>query len=92
MQMTPLLVFQRDMAHQPSKWRPEKKCKLSPTFTTGLASLILSTISMTDMLVSHGQHFDRTVFVLCNYPSLLTNGILRLEQMGDTLLENFPAE
>jgi hypothetical protein len=32
------------------------------------------------------------MFALCNYPSLLTNGILRLEQMEDTPLEDFPAE
>ncbi|KAG1744756.1 hypothetical protein EDB19DRAFT_1826901 [Suillus lakei] len=34
----------------------------------------------------------QTVFTLCNYPSLLTNGILRLEQMEDTPLEEFSAE
>ncbi|KAG1763204.1 hypothetical protein EV702DRAFT_1182809 [Suillus placidus] len=48
--------------------------------------------SMSDPLVSHGRHFGRTVFALCNYPSLLTNGILRLEQMEDTPLEEFSAE
>ncbi|KAG1891589.1 uncharacterized protein F5891DRAFT_1211295 [Suillus fuscotomentosus] len=48
--------------------------------------------SMSDPLISHGRHFGRTVFALCNYPSLLTNGILRLEQMEDTPLEDFPAE
>ncbi|KAG1840660.1 hypothetical protein C8R48DRAFT_781677 [Suillus tomentosus] len=48
--------------------------------------------SSSDPLVSHGRHFSRTVFALCNYPSLLTNGILRLEQMEDVLLEEFPAE
>ncbi|KAG1738456.1 hypothetical protein EDD22DRAFT_982306 [Suillus occidentalis] len=45
-----------------------------------------------DPLISHGQHFGRTVFTLCNYPSLLTNGILRLEQMEDSPLEDFSAE
>ncbi|KAG2142776.1 uncharacterized protein EDB93DRAFT_1088748 [Suillus bovinus] len=45
---------------------------------------------MSDPLVSHGQHFGRTVFALCNYPSLLTNGILRLEQMEDTPLSKKP--
>ncbi|KAG0691546.1 hypothetical protein DFH29DRAFT_1010795 [Suillus ampliporus] len=34
----------------------------------------------------------RTVFALCNYPSLLTNGILRLEQMEEIPLEDFSAE
>ncbi|KAG2136453.1 hypothetical protein DEU56DRAFT_871539 [Suillus clintonianus] len=48
--------------------------------------------SLSDPLVSHGRHFGRTVFALCNYPSLLTNGILRLEQMEDTPLEDFSAE
>ncbi|KAG2739670.1 hypothetical protein P692DRAFT_201873013 [Suillus brevipes Sb2] len=48
--------------------------------------------SSADPLVSHGRHFGRTVFALCNYPSLLTNGVLRLEQMEDTPLENFSAE
>ncbi|KAG1760224.1 hypothetical protein EV702DRAFT_1183519 [Suillus placidus] len=53
---------------------------------------MLPTISSSDPLVSHGRHFGRTVFALCNYPSLLTNGILRLEQMEDTSLEEFSAE
>ncbi|KAG1848781.1 hypothetical protein C8R48DRAFT_778721 [Suillus tomentosus] len=48
--------------------------------------------SSSDPLVSHGRHFGRTVFSLCNYPSLLTNGILRLELLEDTPLEEFSAE
>ncbi|KAG1837725.1 hypothetical protein DFJ58DRAFT_718844 [Suillus subalutaceus] len=49
-------------------------------------------VSSSDLLVSHGRHFCRMVFVLCNYPSLLTNGILRLELLEDTPLEKFSAE
>ncbi|KAG2051253.1 hypothetical protein BDR06DRAFT_983656 [Suillus hirtellus] len=49
-------------------------------------------ISTSDPLISHGRHFGRTVFALCNYPSLLTNGILRLEQMEETPLEDFSAD
>ncbi|KAG1839784.1 hypothetical protein C8R48DRAFT_621474 [Suillus tomentosus] len=49
-------------------------------------------VSTSDLLVSHGRHFGRTVFTLCNYPSLLTNGILRLEQLEDTPLEDLSAE
>ncbi|KAG1724587.1 hypothetical protein EDD22DRAFT_789870 [Suillus occidentalis] len=45
-----------------------------------------------DPLVSHGRHFGRTVFALCNYPSLLVNGILRLEQLEDASIEDFSAE
>ncbi|KAG0707424.1 hypothetical protein DFH29DRAFT_994866 [Suillus ampliporus] len=48
--------------------------------------------STSDPLISHGCHFGRTAFALCNYPSLLTNGILRLEQMEDIPLEDFSAE
>ncbi|KAG1861371.1 hypothetical protein C8R48DRAFT_748358 [Suillus tomentosus] len=48
--------------------------------------------STSDPLISHGRHFGRTVFALCNYPSLLTNGILRLEQMEDTPLEDLSAD
>ncbi|KAG2097265.1 uncharacterized protein F5147DRAFT_747488 [Suillus discolor] len=49
-------------------------------------------VSSSDPLVSHGRHFGRMVFALCNYPSLLTNGILRLEQLEDSPLEDFSAE
>ncbi|KAG2354502.1 hypothetical protein BDR07DRAFT_1454097 [Suillus spraguei] len=52
----------------------------------------LTECSTSNPLISHRHHFGRTVFVLCNYPSLLTNGILRLEQMEDAPLEDFPAE
>ncbi|KAG1865658.1 hypothetical protein C8R48DRAFT_747708 [Suillus tomentosus] len=43
-------------------------------------------------LVLHGRHFGRTVFALCNYPALLTSGILRLEESQDLLIEDFPAD
>ncbi|KAG2108986.1 uncharacterized protein F5147DRAFT_745644 [Suillus discolor] len=54
---------------------------------SGGASLFCSgeqLLSISDSLVY--------VFALCNYPSLLTNGILRLEQMEDTPLEHFSSE
>ncbi|KAG1860337.1 hypothetical protein F4604DRAFT_1882606 [Suillus subluteus] len=60
---------------------PIKKDHLTPSYG-----------SSSDLLVSHGCHFGRTVFTLCNYPSLLTNSILRLEQLEDTLLEDISAE
>ncbi|KAG2122018.1 hypothetical protein BD769DRAFT_1629280 [Suillus cothurnatus] len=43
-------------------------------------------------LVLHGHHFGRTVFALCNYPSLLTAGILRLEELQDSPIEDYPAD
>ncbi|KAG1787079.1 uncharacterized protein HD556DRAFT_1434526 [Suillus plorans] len=43
-------------------------------------------------LVLHGQHFGRTVFALCNYPALLTSGILRLEESQDPLIEDYPMD
>ncbi|KAG1823144.1 hypothetical protein EV424DRAFT_1276328, partial [Suillus variegatus] len=43
-------------------------------------------------LVLHSRHFGRTVFALCNYPALLTAGILQLEELQDSPLEDFPAD
>ncbi|KAG2737560.1 hypothetical protein P692DRAFT_20761451 [Suillus brevipes Sb2] len=43
-------------------------------------------------LVLHGRHFGRTVFALCNYPALLTAGILRLEELQDSSIEDYPAD
>ncbi|KAG2134237.1 hypothetical protein BD769DRAFT_1627191 [Suillus cothurnatus] len=43
-------------------------------------------------LVLHGRHFGRTVFALCNYPALLTSGILRLEELQDIPVEDYPAD
>jgi hypothetical protein len=72
---------------------PHKKHRLSQMLDCNVHRLIsLSHNSLSDPLLSHGHHFGRTVFTLCNYPSLLTNGILRLEQIEDVLLEDFPAE
>ncbi|KAG0702402.1 hypothetical protein DFH29DRAFT_982339 [Suillus ampliporus] len=43
-------------------------------------------------IVLHGRHFGRTVFALCNYPALLTAGILRLEELQDSPIEDYPAD
>ncbi|KAG2357557.1 hypothetical protein BDR07DRAFT_1297440 [Suillus spraguei] len=43
-------------------------------------------------LVVHGRHCGRTVFALCNYPALLTASILQLEELQDSLIEDYPAE
>ncbi|KAG0698732.1 hypothetical protein DFH29DRAFT_983789 [Suillus ampliporus] len=43
-------------------------------------------------LVLHGRHFGQTAFALCNYPSLLTGGILRLEELQDSSIEDYPAD
>ncbi|KAG1813378.1 hypothetical protein EV424DRAFT_1473468 [Suillus variegatus] len=48
-------------------------------------------VSSSNPLVLHGRHFGRTVFAFCNYPSLLTAGILRLEELQDSPIEDFPA-
>ncbi|KAG0703966.1 hypothetical protein DFH29DRAFT_874071 [Suillus ampliporus] len=39
-----------------------------------------------------GPQKKATVFALCNYPSLLTNSVLRLELLEDAPLEEFSAE
>ncbi|KAG2052982.1 hypothetical protein BDR06DRAFT_982939 [Suillus hirtellus] len=43
-------------------------------------------------LVLHGQHFGQTVFALCNYPALLTSGILRLQELQDSPIEDYLAD
>ncbi|KAG1788774.1 uncharacterized protein HD556DRAFT_1433969 [Suillus plorans] len=43
-------------------------------------------------LVLHGWHFGQTVFALCNYPALLTSGILQLKESQDPFIEDYPAE
>ncbi|KAG2048683.1 hypothetical protein BDR06DRAFT_984683 [Suillus hirtellus] len=49
-------------------------------------------VILSNPLVLHGQHFGRTVFALCNYPSLLTAGILRLEELQDFPIEDYPVD
>ncbi|KAG1843452.1 hypothetical protein DFJ58DRAFT_717779 [Suillus subalutaceus] len=56
---------------------------LSKTLLSGTSS---------NPLVLHGRHFGQTVFALCNYPALLTTGILRLEELQDSAIEDYPAE
>ncbi|KAG2086457.1 uncharacterized protein F5147DRAFT_748607 [Suillus discolor] len=45
--------------------------------------------SSSDPLVFHGRHFGRTVFALCNYPSLLTNE-QREHCVFEQLLDSYP--
>ncbi|KAG1839572.1 hypothetical protein DFJ58DRAFT_733296 [Suillus subalutaceus] len=46
--------------------------------------------SSSDPLVSHGRHFGRTVFALCNYPSLLTNAERREHRVFEQLIDSYP--
>ncbi|KAG1868585.1 hypothetical protein F4604DRAFT_1881509 [Suillus subluteus] len=48
--------------------------------------------TLSNPLVLRGRHFGRMVFALCNYPALLTAGILQLEELQDSPIEDFPAE
>ncbi|KAG1899229.1 uncharacterized protein F5891DRAFT_1129161 [Suillus fuscotomentosus] len=49
-------------------------------------------VSSSNPLILHGRHFGRTVFALCNYPALLTAGVLRLEESPDCPIEDYPAD
>ena len=42
----------------------------------------------------HGRHFGRTVYAMCNVRSLITNGVLRLQESdgGDVLEESLTSE
>ncbi|KAG2063101.1 hypothetical protein BDR04DRAFT_1164243 [Suillus decipiens] len=49
-------------------------------------------LSVTDPLVHYGHHFGQTVHALCNFHTLLTNGILWVGELVETPDENFTAE
>ena len=40
----------------------------------------------------HGCHFGRTVYALCNFQALLTNGLLQMGKLADIPEENFTVE
>ncbi|KIM50296.1 hypothetical protein SCLCIDRAFT_72007, partial [Scleroderma citrinum Foug A] len=40
----------------------------------------------------HGHHFGRTVYALCNFQVLLTNGLLQMGELADVPEENFTTE
>ncbi|KAG2336943.1 hypothetical protein BDR05DRAFT_978646 [Suillus weaverae] len=43
-------------------------------------------------LRKHGGLHQIPLFAMCNYPALLTGGILRLEELQDSPIEDYPAE
>ena len=47
-----------------------------------------------DPLVHHGRHFGRTVYAMCNVRLLITNGLLRLEELdgGEIMEESLTSE
>ncbi|KAG1732469.1 hypothetical protein EDD22DRAFT_982534 [Suillus occidentalis] len=65
--------------------------KLATMWTRG-CSVVGERWTSSNPLVLHGHHFSRTVFALCNYPALLTAGILRLEELQDSPIEDYPAD
>ncbi|KAG1854093.1 hypothetical protein C8R48DRAFT_610352 [Suillus tomentosus] len=76
-----------DENHPPFAGDPSRKCSGSALHLGPCKKAASS-----NPLVLHGRHFGRTVFALCNYPALLTSGILRLEELQDTLIEDYPAD
>lgn len=46
----------------------------------------------TDPLTHYGRHFCRTVHALCNFQTLLTNGLLKIGELADVPDEDFTAE
>ncbi|KAG1820996.1 uncharacterized protein BJ212DRAFT_1478099 [Suillus subaureus] len=49
-------------------------------------------VNSSNPLVLHGWHFGWTVSALCNYPSLLTGGILQLEELQDSPIDDYPVD
>ena len=46
-------------------------------------SKYFNTSRANDPLVHHGQHFGRTVHAMCNIQALVTDGILKMGELGD---------
>lgn len=59
---------------------------------TALTSHLCFTSCTAEPLVHHCRHFCRAVYAMCNIQALLTNGILREVEQGDTPDEDFTAE
>ncbi|KAG1844357.1 hypothetical protein F4604DRAFT_1884454 [Suillus subluteus] len=73
--------------NHPSPSNPSRK-RSGSALRLGLRKKVTSS----NLLVLHGCHFGWTVFALCNYPALLTTGILRLEELMDSHIEDYPAD
>lgn len=81
---------QRDDALQMG---PRKKASVAVQLEECILNLPSSSNRcLQDPLVSYGRHFGRTVFALCNVRSLITNGMLRLDELSDKPDEDFTAE
>lgn len=58
---------------------PRKKAYVDKIFISLTTTLMFTFIRcLTDPLVHHGRHFGRTVHAMCNFPTLLNNGIMRI--------------
>lgn len=57
---------------------PGRKCTRQKPSLLYKIALMFILRCLTDPLVHHGRHFGRTVHAMCNFPTLLNNGIMRL--------------
>ncbi|KAG1866328.1 hypothetical protein C8R48DRAFT_747584 [Suillus tomentosus] len=53
---------------------------------------MLSMLTSSNPLVLHGRHFGWIVISLCNFPALLTSGVLQLEGLQNLPIEDYPVE
>jgi hypothetical protein len=58
----------------------------------GVLFLILFASCGTDPLIHYGRHFGRTVHALCSIKALITNGLLRMCQLEESLEDTLTYE
>lgn len=63
---------------------PRKKPYVPNATHNEFALTSLLSRCFTDPLVHHGRHFGRTVHAMCNFPTLLNNGIMRIIDQATT--------
>jgi hypothetical protein len=75
---------------------PRKKPYLHPAPCLALLLMLSWMIDyyrcLSDPLISHGRHFGRTVHALCNVQTLLTNGLVRMDELADEPEETSTSE
>ena len=94
-----MLTDENDLPSTNSRRLPENALQLGPRKKpyaiywchTLLQAQIFGSC-LTDPSISHGCHFGRTVYALCNVKALITNGLLRLGRLVDEPEETFTLE
>lgn len=70
---------------------PRKKLYVLPSSHHSTHAKPLSR-TLTDPLVHHGRHFGRITHAFCNVGALITNGLERIAESSENVLEDLPSK